>query len=744
MSVTQPAPRLPGANRLPRILVALLPLVWVLFHVSTGGAGLGLERLDALLQDTRTRLTLPRTLDKRIVIVDIDERSLAEVGRWPWPRDHLARLLDELFDRQNVALVGFARVFDAPDDSAGLTRLRQLADQELRGVPAYRQQLRLLEPRLDHDGRFADALRDRPVVLGYHFTQAAPGDMTGVLPAPVLSADSLRGRTVPVTPWTGYSANIGRLAQAAPAAGFLEPHTDPDGLVRAFPLLAQFEGRYYEALALAMYRVLLDEPPIEPGFPQLQFPARFHGLERLVLRQGSGSVSVPVSQGVTARLPFRGPGGASGGSFRYVSATDLLAGRLPAGSLQGQLVLVGATATGLDARYATPVGAHYPAIELHATLLSGLIDGRLPVRPDYASGYGLLVLVGAGLLLALALPALSVARGVLLFVAVVIAIVVLNVWLAVTAGLTLPLAPALMMATASFAISMGFGQVVEGRRRRALARVLGTEVSPELAQEMLDGGDGPHLQAVRCELTVMFCDVRGFTRLAEALEPVVLQDLLQRILGELSNVIRQHGGTVDKYIGDCVLAFWGAPVAMPDHARRAVDAAWGLSQAVRLINARHLPQGLPAIEVGIGLNTGSMCVGDMGPPQQRAYTVVGEAVNFAARLQRLSSGYGVTVVAGEATQRAVPQLLWQELDKVHLKGKMNAVSIYTPRWVEPGREQALTDELRTWSAFLKAYRAQDVLSCERLLAGLTGGSGVEPPLLARYAQRVKALRESAS
>lgn len=744
MSVTQPAPRLPGANRLPRILVALLPLVWVLFHVSTGGAGLGLERLDALLQDTRTRLTLPRTPDKRIVIVDIDERSLAEVGRWPWPRDHLARLLDELFDRQNVALVGFARVFDAPDDSAGLTRLRQLADQELRGVPAYRQQLRLLEPRLDHDGRFADALRDRPVVLGYHFTQAAPGDMTGVLPAPVLSADSLRGRMVPVTPWTGYSANIGRLAQAAPAAGFLEPHTDPDGLVRAVPLLAQFEGRYYEALALAMYRVLLDAPPIEPGFPQLQFPARFHGLERLVLRQGSGSVSVPVSQGVTARLPFRGPGGASGGSFRYVSATDLLAGRLPAGSLQGQLVLVGATATGLDARYATPVGAHYPAIELHATLLSGLIDGRLPVRPDYASGYGLLVLVGAGLLLALALPALSVARGVLLFVAVVIAIVVLNVWLAVTAGLTLPLAPALMMATASFAISMGFGQVVEGRRRRALARVLGTEVSPELAQEMLDGGDGPHLQAVRCELTVMFCDVRGFTRLAEALEPVVLQDLLQRILGELSNVIRQHGGTVDKYIGDCVLAFWGAPVAMPDHARRAVDAAWGLSQAVRLINARHLPQGLPAIEVGIGLNTGSMCVGDMGPPQQRAYTVVGEAVNFAARLQRLSSGYGVTVVAGEATQRAVPQLLWQELDKVHLKGKMNAVSIYTPRWVEPGREQALTDELRTWSAFLKAYRAQDVLSCERLLAGLAGGSGVEPPLLARYAQRVKALRESAS
>ncbi len=729
------APRLPGNRRLPRILVALLPLAAVLVHVSLGGAWTALDRFDALLQDTRTRLTLPRTTDTRIVIVDLDDRSLAEIGRWPWPRNHLARLLDELFDRQGVALVGFGRVFDAPDDSSGLARLRELAERELRGVPAYRQQLRALEPRLDHDGRFAEALRDRPVVLGYHFTR---GHTTGVLPAPVLPADSLRGDAVRITEWTGYSANIARLAQAAPAAGFLESYTDPDGLVRAVPLLAAFDGQVREALALAMYRVLLGAPPVEPAFPQARFPARFQGLEHLVLRQGAGAVPIPVSEGVTARLPFRGPGGAAGGSFPYVSAADLLAGRLPAGSLEGRLVLVGATAAGLERGVATPVGENYPSIELHATLLSGLIDGRLPVRPDHASGYALLVLVGAGVVLALALPALSVAQGVVLFTGVILAIVGLNVWLAVMSDLTLPLAPALAMATSSYALSAGYGHVQERRRRRAWARVFGDEMPAEAAQQVL--AEPADLQAVRRDLTVMFCDLRGFTRLSESLSPAALQALMQRVLGQLSAVIGDHGGTIDKYIGDCVMAFWGAPVDQPDHARRAVAAALALSQVVRTINERHAREGLPAIAVGIGLNTGAMCVGDMGPLRRRAYTVVGEAVNLAAQLQRVSAQYGVTLVAGEATQRAVPEVLWQELDRVPTQGRLHAVPVYTVVAADPQEEAAAAEGLRTWSAFLRAYRSRDAVSCERLLESLARAPCVPPQLLHLYAQRVAELR----
>lgn len=725
--------------------MALLPLAAVLLYLGTGGAWTGLDRVDALLQDTRTRLILPRTLDTRIVIVDIDDRSLAEVGRWPWPRDHLARLLDELFDRQAVALVGFGRVFDAPDDSSGLTRLRQLADRELRNVPAYARQLRALTPQLDHDGRFARALRDRPVVLGYHFTRDTAGHAAGVLPPPLLSAGSLRGRAVDVTEWTGYSANLPRLAQAAPAAGFLEPHTDPDGLVRSVPLLAAFDGQYHEALALAMYRALLGAPSVEPVFPSAGFLPRFRGLERLDLRQGAGTVPIPVSKGVTARLPFRGPGGAGGGSFPYVSASDLLAGRLPAGSLEGRLILVGATAAGLRTDVVTPVGAHYPSIEVHATLLSGLLDGRLPVRPEHASGYALLVLIGGGLLLALALPVLTAAQGFVLFAGVVIGIVGLNVWLAVMAGLALPLAPALATATASYGLSAAYEHVQQRRWRRAWARVFGDAAPPEWAQALLDGH--ADLEAARRELTVMFCDLRGFTRLAEALEPAALQALLQRVLGELSEVITRHGGTVDKYIGDCVMAFWGAPVDQPDHARLAVDAALDLQRTVRAINARHQREGLPAIQIGIGLNTGPVCVGDMGPPRRRAYTVVGAAVNLAAHLERLSARYGVVLVAGEATQRAVPQVLWQELDRVTLsvtrKGQPHAVSVYTVVAEDPQQASDAADGLRTWSAFLKAYRAQDAASCERLLENLAHAPCAPPALRALYERRVALMQAAA-
>jgi adenylate cyclase len=423
-----------------------------------------------------------------------------------------------------------------------------------------------------------------------------------------------------------------------------------------------------------------------------------------------------------------------------VSAADLLAARVPAGELQGKRILVGSTAADVGARHATPLGADVPAIEVHASLLSGLLDGRLPVRPDYAAGYGLLVLLGVGLLLALALPVLPVWQGILLGVTVIAAILGLNLWLAVRAGLTLPLAPALVMAVSSFALSMGYGYVTRWRAQRNLARLFGAYVPPELAQQMLDDPQHDAMQATCRHMTVMFCDIRGFTRLSESLEPVALQAMLHRVLGRLTEVIRAHGGTIDKYIGDCVMAFWGAPTAVADPARRAVAAALALSQAVRALNDEHRAQGLPEIDVGIGLNSGAMCVGDMGSPQRRAYTVVGDAVNLAARLQSLSAVYGVTLVAGEVTRREADDFEWLELDKVCVRGRAGAVTVHAPRAPIDAADRLAQEDLRTWAALLKAYRAQDVRSSERLLGSLRS-EAVPQALRALYAQRVVAMRE---
>jgi adenylate cyclase len=732
----------------PRIAVTLLPLILVLLH-ALGVVPMGmLQRLDDIIYDTRLRATMPGTLDDRVVIVDIDEKSLAEVGRWPWSRNHMARLVDTLFEDQRIALLGFDTVFAEPDDSSGLRQLQQLASGPLADQPGFAQRLQSLQPKLDFDAQFARALQGRPVVLGYYFTSDRDGRTSGVLPEPVIQPEALQGRRLPATRWDGFGANIAPLVQAAPRAGFFNAITSNDGVVRSLPLLAEHEGRYYESLSLAMFRLLLDSPRVEPGFAGESQRALDHqALQSVRLTAngappGSASLAIPVDQRVATLVPYRGPGGPRGGSFTYVSAADVLAGRLPIGRLNNKIVLVGTTAPGLLDLRVTPVGETYPGVETHANLIVGLLDGGLISKPDYALGYEIIVLVSAGLVLALALPLLSAGRAVALSAGVVAGVVGLNFWLYLGHGLVLPLASTLVMAVFAFALNMSYGYLVESRSKRELAQLFGTYVPPELVDEMVKHPDRYSMTATTRELTVMFCDMRGFTQLSETMEPTQLQALLNTVFSRLTTVIRNHRGTIDKYMGDCVMAFWGAPVHTPNHATLAVQAAQGMVAAIEQVNREHAREGLPAIGVGIGINTGAMCVGDMGSTLRRSYTVVGDAVNLGARLEGLSRLYGSDIIVSETTQIQATQFRWQELDRVRVKGKASAVTIFTPLATHdtapPNPEQA--EELRQWQLALQAWREQDWDPCEHHLHNLRRQN--EKKVLYRlYAERVALARQ---
>jgi adenylate cyclase len=211
--------------------------------------------------------------------------------------------------------------------------------------------------------------------------------------------------------------------------------------------------------------------------------------------------------------------------------------------------------------------------------------------------------------------------------------------------LVLPLASTLVMAAFAFALNMSYGYLVESRAKRELAQLFGTYVPPELVDEMVKDPDSYSMTAATRELTVMFCDMRGFTQISEGMEPTQLQALLNTVFSRLTDIIRAHRGTIDKYMGDAIMAFWGAPVDTPNHAGLAVQTALDMAQAVRAINQERQQAGLPAIGVGIGLNTGAMCVGDMGSDVRRSYTVIGDAVNLGSRLEGLSRTYGVDIVA---------------------------------------------------------------------------------------------------
>ncbi|WP_457306362.1 CHASE2 domain-containing protein, partial [Polaromonas sp. P5_E6] len=636
----------------PRIAVTLIPLVFALMHAS-GVARIGvLQRLDDIIYDARLRATMPHTLDERIVIVDIDEKSLAEVGRWPWGRNRLAELVEELQDRQKTALLGFDVVFAEADESSGLKRLKQLAQAELKDQPGFSEKLSQLQTSLDYDAVFAKAIEKRPVVMGYYFTSDRDGRVNGVLPPPVMGSDALGGRPIKFTSWNGYGANIELLAKAAPLGGFFNSITEGDGVVRSIPLLAEFKGQYYESLALAMFRMLAGLPKVEPGFPQEKFLTRnYQGLESILLKQGNKTLAIPVDDRVATLVPFRGNGGANGGSFRYISAADVLAKRLAPGTLKDKIILVGTTAPGLLDLRVTPVGETYPGVETHANVISGFLDGKVFVKPDYAIGFEVVILLFSGLTLAFALPLLSASRAVLVSLAVIAAIAGLNFWLYSGYGLVLPLASALVMALTAFALNMSYGYFVESRSKRELAHLFGTYVPPELVDEMVKDPDSYSMKATTKELTVMFCDMRGFTKMSESMEPTQLQALLNSVFSRLTDLIRSNRGTIDKYMGDCVMAFWGAPVDTPDHAGLAVKTALEMSNAVKKINEEHKIKGLPEIGIGIGVNTGTMCVGDMGSDIRRSYTVIGDSVNLGSRLEGLSKTYGVDIVVSESTRK---------------------------------------------------------------------------------------------
>jgi adenylate cyclase len=723
-----------------RIAVTLVPLLFGLLHAS-GLLQIGvLQRLDDIIYDARLRATMARTLDERIVIVDIDEKSLAEVGRWPWGRNRLAELVDELFDRQKVALLGFDVVFAEADDSSGLKRLRQLAQAELKDQAGFSERLNQLQPALDYDAAFARSLQNRPIVMGYYFTSDRDGRTNGVLPKPVMTAESLQGRPIKFTSWNGYGSNIEQLAAAAPMGGYFNSITDGDGVVRSFPLVAEYKGQYYESLSLAMFRMLIGLPSVQPGFPKDRFIGRsYQGLESVVLRLGDKSLAVPVDDRVAALVPFRGPGNADGGSFKYVSASDVLNKRLAEGSLKEKIVLLGTTAPGLLDLRVTPVGETYPGVEVHANVISGLLDGKILVKPDYTIGYEVVVLVFAGLALAFALPLLSATRAVLASVAVLAAVVGLNFWLYLGHGLVLPLAAALVMVLTAFALNMSYGYFVESRSKRELANLFGTYVPPELVDEMVKDPDSYSMKAASKELTVMFCDMRGFTKMSERMEPTQLQELLNAVFNRLTDIIRSNRGTIDKYMGDCVMAFWGAPVDIPDHARLAVKTSMEMANAVRKINEEHRAKGIPEIGIGIGVNTGTMCVGDMGSDIRRSYTVIGDSVNLGSRLEGLSKVYGVDIVVSETSRKLAPEFAWQELDRVRVKGKEQAVAIYWPVAPADRVDKAVGDELKAWGAFLKAYRAQDWDQCDVLMLNLQR-MNAKKYLYELYSERVASMR----
>jgi adenylate cyclase len=678
------------------------------------------ERMDGFLAGLRMRLE-PPVMDGRIVIVDIDAHSLAALGRFPWSRDIQARLVTRLTRHYGAAAVGFDISFPEPDTSSGYAVLERLAGAELAGVAGLRAQLARLQPAMDYDGLLAAALRGQPVVLGYNVSSQL---RKGVLPAPAFTLESLNGRSLLAYRTEGYEANIARLQQAAAGAGIFTAIPDADGVLRSAALLQRIGDAYYPSLALATAAVYLQARAIAPYFDtpaeQLsQAEKDSGGAAFITLFAARGQLRIPVGEGLTTLIAFRGRGGPGGGAFRYVSAAEVLAGTVPPAWLKGALVLVGSTAPGINDLRATPVNPAYPGVEVHANLLKSILDQDFKVRPASAPVLECLQVLAFGLVLALLPALLSPLRALLLSGAALAAALAINLGLYHQAGMVLGAAVPLLLIVALFVLNLGFGYFVEVRKSQALVSRFREYVAPELVAQMAENPEQYTMEGESRDLSVLFIDVRGFTTISEQLSPKALREYINLYLSAMSADIRDsHCGTLDKYIGDAVMAFWGAPVALADHARRAVATALLMQASAARLDALFRARGWPPLKVGIGINSGVMHVGDMGSTIRRAYTVMGDAVNLGARLEGITKVYGVGIAVGEATRRAAPDFAWRELDLVRVKGKLAPVAIFEPLGAAATLDPDVAARLERWHAALALLRARQWEAAALLLAPL--------------------------
>jgi adenylate cyclase len=732
------------SKRLPFYLGLLTTLLVFALHVTKQPIVRELlTRLDLLIYDLRFKVVPSelrtnelRNNEHNIVIVDYDQRSLEAEGQWPWSRFKLAELTSKLASAGAV-VVGFDVFFPEPERNP-LNELQQRIQQNTqKSSPDVNAQAQALLPQLaavssllDADAYFARVMQsaNTSVVLGFSFLNEGK-QQDGSLPKPIFRLDANQNAAIALHAMQGYTGNVETLQQAASGAGFFDTMPDVDGVIRHYNLVLRYQDNIYPSLALEMARLYY---LAEEFSAQVERDAQ--GLDPQLTGILMGQIAIPTDAKGRVTIPYQG----RSGSFPYLSATNVLRGTLtPAQQqqLQNSVVLVGTTATGLYDLRSMPLQAVYPGVEIHATVLNAIlnstsmtvVDGKnpqpvqqqglftlfdkarmspFPTRPYEEQGIIAVTILVLGVSLSLLYPYLGPARLALASMVLMAGFTALNFYLWRHYRLDFSLLLVLLLILLITIVNMTYGFMKEGINKKVLKDMFGLYVPPAHIDEMLNEPDKYSFSGESRELSVLFADIRNFTSTAEKLKATELKVLLNEFFTPITAVIFEHNGTIDKYVGDMVMAFWGAPLRDAQHRNNAVNAALTLLAKVEELKPLFKAKGLPMVEVGIGINSGLMNVGDMGSAYRRAYTVIGDAVNLGSRLQSLTKVYGVKLLIGETTYEGLQGVLCRLIDKVQVKGRQESIRIYEPLCLEAEASEALKTAVIDYHAAYQRYLYQ--------------------------------------
>ncbi|MBZ5545296.1 MAG: adenylate/guanylate cyclase domain-containing protein [Acidobacteriia bacterium] len=670
--------------------------------------------------DARFQLRGSRPPGPQVVIVAIDQKSQDVLGRWPFPRSNFAEAVDVLREA-GARVIAFDVNFPQEDQNSALQALRTVrAQYKKMGAPhsPFDAKLKALEADADNDKKFAEALsRSDNVILGYFFlpkeelnaqNQALVGEFMNYLSFQAYPqiinpqyASKFEGRE-----YAGLSPNLPIFAMYAKNFGYYNVLPDPDGVVRREPAIFKFQGSFYPSLDVAAVLAYLNRPPEEVSV----FFNR-NGLERINI----GSLVVPTDQQGFVQIDYHG----RSGTFPTYSLSDVVQRKIPSGAFKDRLVLIGPTATGIADMAVTPFQTEaFPGVEVHANFIANVLENRFirrGLRENLIDlGFILLFSLAAGVLLSVVQPTratvvLVVSLGLFLWLAYHL-FATERIWIAAF----LPTATL----TVNYAAIVSYRFFFEERERKRVHGAFAQYVAPSVIKQLLDRPELMRLGGEEKELTAMFSDIRNFTGIAETMTPAALVDLLNEHLSEMTEVIFSHWGTLDKYIGDSIMAFWGAPYPQTDHPERACQAGLEMLRTLKKAQARWQAQGKPNLNIGIGINTGPMLVGNMGSKRRFNFTVMGDNVNLASRLEGLNKTFGTRLIVSETTYQSVQKkILGRELDWIRVKGKARPVTIYELLdATEDGKN--LRDLVDRFHRALEAYRAGQWGTAMELFGGI--------------------------
>lgn len=671
----------------------------------------------------------PRVADANfpVKIVDVDAASLREIGQWPWPRSRLAELVTKLRDA-GAASISLDLILAEPD---------RVSPEELARLVAGRPELAGLAEAAaklpSNDTLLANAIGGGQVVLGF----VAQDEAGGQLPPPRASyAAAGDDPKLFVPTFASGSVSLPELTVKSAGLGSVNWLPSQDLVVRRVPLLVQAGGQLYPSLALEALRVASAATTVQVkssgGSGVLAFGQQT-GIELVKV----GSVILPTGGNGEIWLKFAAPD-----SRRYVPAHLVLNNRLKPNEVAGRHVLIGASAPGLLDLRATPLASSVPGVEIHAQALEQMLAGEHISRPAYATGAELLFLLTVGIGVAVLLRRTGPVAAAIAGLAAIAAVVALSWFAYLYSGLLFdPVYPSLALVV--LYLSTSLSTYVKAEMDRAYVRqAFGHYVAPQLVEQLADNAGRLRLGGETREVTLLFSDVRGFSRISEGLDAERLVRFINELFTPIADVILEERGTIDKFMGDAVMAFWNAPVADPQHARLACRAALRMLGAVDELNRAWAAQAASTgithepVRIGVGLNTGSCVVGNVGSPQRFDYSILGDVVNVASRLEGETKAYGAPIIAGEATVAQVQDFAFLEIGRVALRGKDRTERVFA---LVGDDSMAVSDEFAALkAAHVRLQRALDVGDADEAGKALAEARAVCPPSLGQLFERYAA------